>query len=734
MRISVGPPYLTINHGSTFLVTDLDGEIDSNSLQGLFTDDTRFLSHYGCYIDGHSWIRLMSTATRYYAARISLINPELSSRSGKIPKGSLSLTISRTVEQGIHEDLDLTNNSLQAVSFNLEIELRSDFADLFEVQSGQVVRREQIETHWDRDNSELRTRYQNQDFYRCLVYQVRNCPTPAKYANGHITFAIQLQPGESWHACGYYTLSDNQHERQPVDLCYLEAIAPDVDTELQQRQRLWQDSATAMTTPNEDVKRLYRQSIEDMGAMRLYDYDLAPDVWIPAAGVPKYVALFGRDSLIASLQNAIVHPGFAEGTLKKLGELQAKEYDDWRDAEPGKILHELRQGELAYFNKIPRSPYYGAADTTSLYLIALHETWKWLGDKFKIADYREIAENCLNWIDQYGDLDGDGFQEFKARSEDGIENQCWKDSGDSIVYPDGTQVKAPKTVCELQGYAFDAWMRMAEVFQAWGDRDRATQLRHKAMKLHQQFEQKFWCEDIGFYAFTLDPDKQPVPTIASNPGHCLWSGIVSPERAEQVVKRLLEPDMWSGWGIRTLSAKNPAFNPHAYHLGSVWPNDNSLIALGFKRYGFAQEAAAIAHDIFEAANHFACYRIPEVYAGTQRHLGTFPVPYREANIPQAWAAGSVFQLLQAIAGLQADAPNHCLYVDPVLPEWLGELKLCNLEIGDAIVDLQFWREGDSRSDPYGNRTCWDAEVQQGEIEVRAKAWQPWASTTLASTF
>jgi glycogen debranching enzyme len=331
-----------------------------------------------------------------------------------------------------------------------------------------------------------------------------------------------------------------------------------------------------------------------------------------------------------------------------------------------------------------------------------------------------VALRCLEWIDKYGDFDDDGFQEYQMRCNSGygIENQGWKDSGDAIVYPDGTQVKAPKALCELQGYVFDAWMRMAEVFDVLGEREFSGELRSKAAKLRQSFEESFWCDDIGFYAFTLDPDKKPVKTVSSNPGHCLWSGMISPERAECVVKCLFAPDMWTSWGIRTLSTQNSAYNPFSYHRGSVWPHDNSIIALGLKRYGFSQEVADVALGIFEAGSLFSNYRLPELYAGVEKEPGTFPVPYIEANVPQAWAAASVFQILQALLGLQADAPNNCLHVDPYLPEWLSELTLRRVEVGKALVDLRFWRDGES--------TKWDATVQEGDVEVKQQSWQPWS--------
>ncbi|MBW4556679.1 MAG: amylo-alpha-1,6-glucosidase [Trichormus sp. ATA11-4-KO1] len=721
MRVTVGPPILMINHGSTFMATDLSGQINPYSHLGIFSDDTRFLSNYACYVDSNPWIRLTSTTTRYYAARVYLTNPQFTSRYGTVAQGDLSLIISRTVEQGIHEDLDITNHGLEPVSFNLEITLRSDFADIFEVESQQFVRRGHIETRWHEKQNQLETSYQNDNFYRCLIYKPSNYSSDPHYANGCVTFDVALEPGESWHACCKYNLIDHEHVREAVDYCYQTMVdLTIINTEIERLHCQWRDSVTGIVCANEDVVRIYRQSIEDLGSLRLYDYDFEPDVWLPAAGVPKFVTLFGRDSLIISLQNMIVHPGFARGALQKLGQLQAKELDDWRDAQPGKILHEVRQGELAHFQHIPHTPYYGTADATPLFLITLHETWKWLGDNSLLQDNRDVALRCLEWIDIYGDLDGDGFQEYQTQSSGGIENQGWKDSGNAIVYPDGSQVKAPKALCELQGYVFDAWMRMAEVFDVLGESNFAQELRIKAAKLQVRFEEQFWSDDLDCYVFTLDPDKQPVRSLTSNAGHCLWSGIASPEHAARVVKRLMQPDMWSGWGIRTLSTKNPAYNPYSYHLGSVWPHDNGIIALGFKRYGFATEAAQVAYGIFDAAKYFASYRLPELFAGIQRQPGAFPVPYIEANVPQGWAAASVFQLIQAMLGLQADAPNQLLYVDPHLPEWLPELELQHVEIGNARVDLQFWREGEI--------THWDAVVKSGAVEIKQQVWQPWHST------
>jgi glycogen debranching enzyme len=715
VQISVGPPVLTINQGSTFVVTDQNGEIAAESEQGIFAGDTRFLSYYALFANGEPWTRLTGSPISYYAARVCLTNAPILTEDAIIPAGVLGLTLGRAVGEGIHEDLDVANHSLHPVRFNLEIALRSDFADLFEVKSHKFVRRGQIETEWDGAAAELRVSYVNAEFRRTLICRYVNSDSPPHYANGRVTFALTLPPGGTWHTCCEYVLVLDSRAHAPVYGCdYLAG-----DTALDDLQRQWQRRATVLTSANEDLYRLYRQSVEDMGALRLYAMDFAPDVWLPAAGVPWFVTIFGRDSLIVSLQTMLVSAGFARGALRKLAQYQATEMDDWCDAEPGKILHELRFGELAHFKKIPHTPYYGTADATPLYLIVLHQAWKWSGDEGLLREYRDVALRCLEWIDHYGDLDGDGLQEYRTRSTLGYENVGWKDAGDAVVYPDGSQVKQPKALCELQGYVFDAWMRMAEVFDSLGDPGRAADLRRKAASLRARFEERFWCEEIGSYAYGLDPDKQQIRTIASNAGHCLCSGIAAPEHAARVVQRLLQPDMWSGWGIRTLSARNPAYNPYSYQLGSVWPHDNGIIAMGFKRYGFGAEAARIARDISEAASYFVSYRLPELYAGVERGPGTFPVQYLGANVPQAWAAGSVFHLLQAILGLRADAPNRRLYVDPDLPAWLPDLALRGLQVGSARVDLKFWREGD--------RTRWDASLQEGEVEVTQEPWGPWST-------
>jgi glycogen debranching enzyme len=514
---------------------------------------------------------------------------------------------------------------------------------------------------------------------------------PTVYANGRLSFDIALKPGRAWHRCLIYDLVDGSKSTRASKECTYSIAKSGHSRDMDQ----WQRTVLKIETSNEEFYRCYSQGVQDMAALRLPLQGTDHMVFVPAAGLPWFVALFGRDTLIVSLQTMIVYPEFAAGTLEILAQYQATERDDYRDAEPGKILHELRYGELAHFKLIPHTPYYGTADATPLYLIALHAAWKATGDRTLIERHLSNAEACLTWIDKYGDRDGDGFQEYQTRSAAGYENMAWKDSGDSVMYPDGTLVQGPKALCELQGYVYDAWLRMAEIYDELDNKRRANRLRTKAAVLFKQFNEVFWDEKSGFYAFALDGDKKKVLSVASNVGQCLWSGIIAPKRAAAVVKRLMQKDMWSGWGIRTLSSDHPSFNPYNYQTGAVWPHDNSLIVLGMRRYGFDEEAAALTRDISCAASHFLLNQLPELYAGLQRDPTGFPVQYLGANVPQAWAAGTPFALLQAILGLQQDAPGGKLYVDPALPAWLPDVKLIDLRLGRRRFDIRFWRDGNT---------------------------------------
>jgi glycogen debranching enzyme len=708
-KVQVGPPQIAIHQAMTVLISETDGRIEWPTDKGLYFFDTRLISAWAVYANGTEWDLLNGGAISFDAARIFMTNQAFLTEDGSIPARTLAFELSRVIDQGMHEDLDIINHGQKPIRFNLEITLRSDFADIFDVKAKRSIRRGRITSEWSEARQTLRTNYENADFGRSVAISVGESDSRAVFANGRLSFEVKLPPGGRWHCCLLYEFATGEKRYHAPHDC-----AADAEQSAQaEAHREWRQTVLKLRTSNEEFYRLFHQAIDDMAALRLPIEGTDNMVFVPAAGLPWFMAPFGRDSLIVSLQNIMVYPEFARGSLDVLGRWQAREHDPYRDAEPGKIMHELRYGELAHFKLIPHTPYYGTADATPLYLITLHAAWRATGDHSLLEKYLPNAEAALDWIDNEGDRDGDLLQEYQTRSPVGYENMAWKDAGDSMVYPDGSPVRGPKALCELQGYVYDAWLRSAEVFDALGMPDRATKLRRKAAALFDRFNDSFWDEESGFYAYMLDGEKRKVLTVASNPGHLLWSGIVPPERAAKVVARLLAPDMNSGWGIRTLSSRHPAYNPYSYQNGSVWPHDNGLIALGFKRYGYSAEVARIARDISEAASHFLLNQLPELYAGVARERGSFPVQYLGANVPQAWAAGSCFALTQAMLGVQPDAPNDRLYVDPALPEWLPDIALIDIRLGQRHLDIRFRRDGE--------RTVW--EVLRGDAKlVSHRSW------------
>ncbi|MGB6967037.1 MAG: glycogen debranching N-terminal domain-containing protein, partial [Xanthobacteraceae bacterium] len=514
------------HQGQTVLVTKPDGQVNWPSTRGLYFRDTRVISAWAIYANGELWDLLNGGAVAYHAARIFLTNRALDTEDGPIAARTLGLVIGRHINGGLHEYIDITNNSQKPVRFNLEIAIRSDFADIFEVKGHKIVRRGRITTLWSHARQALRFTYHNKDFCREVIVHTGD-GEPALSANGRLSFDIALKAGRAWHRSLNYDLVDGASTiRAPRECTDFSATSRDVG-----KMDEWERTVLKIKTSNEEFYRCYSQGVQDMAALRLPLKGTDHMVFVPAAGLPWFVALFGRDTLTVSLQTMIVYPEFAAATLDLLGQFQAKKRDDYRDAEPGKIMHELRYGELAYFKMVPHTPYYGTADATPLYLVALHAAWQATGDRALIERRLPTAEACLTWIDKYGDRDGDGFQEYQTRSTAGYENMAWKDSGDSVMYPDGTLVRGPKALCELQGYVYDAWLRMAEIYDELDNKRRATALRKKAVRLFKKFNEVFWDEKSGFYAFALDGDKKKVLSVASNVGQCLWSGIIAPERA-----------------------------------------------------------------------------------------------------------------------------------------------------------------------------------------------------------
>ncbi|MGZ6269168.1 MAG: amylo-alpha-1,6-glucosidase, partial [Candidatus Limnocylindrales bacterium] len=482
-------------------------------------------------------------------------------------------------------------------------------------------------------------------------------------------------------------------ETPDVDGSAVFPLAPPVSDDVGRgAYRAWLGGTVGVETDNEIFDLTLERSINDLRL--LMNEGPGPGERYVAAGVPWFTTLFGRDAVLTALQLLAFRPQLAVETLAVLGARQANEVDDWRDAEPGKILHELRSGEMVRSGELPHTPYYGSVDATPLWLILLGATYDWTGDRTLLERHWTTALRALEWIDRWGDRDGDGFVEYARRSERGLYNQGWKDSGDAIRDRDGRRAELPVALVEVQGYVYDAKIRLARLARALDQADLGLRLERAAAQLRERFEVAFWVPDLEYYAMALDGQKRQVDAIASNPGHCLWSGIVAPERARKVAGRLLSPGLFSGWGVRTYASGQRGYNPIGYHTGSVWPHDTSLIAAGLKRYGLQDEANTLIGRIFEAAQGFPAFRLPELFCGFERDAAGSPVPYPVACSPQAWSAGAPFLFLQTMLGLRAHADRAELELErPHLPDWLERVAVSELRIGEAAVDLVFRRSG-----------------------------------------
>ena len=721
MEVRVGPPTVTIHADDSFLVCELNGEMSSTREQGYFTADTRVVSGYRLKLAGAPPILSNSSAVAHHSARFEFTNDAvLDATGGQLPARCLHLRLDRAMGTGIHEDYDLTNYTGRPIAVDLEISIESDFADLFDVKRHQPLRRGTLQSGWSERRGRLVTEYRNGDFSRGLVIQVSKADSTPEFANGGILFRISIEPGQSWHTCLLWrpVLRDGKPEHAPAPCHNLISDAPP-----HRVHREWVAQATRFVTSDPSVTDIVRQAIEDLAGLRMHQHDAAAagfhhderrhsvDAWVPAAGVPWFVSVFGRDSLTVSFQTLALSPRFALGSLRALAAGQATEYDDERDMQPGKILHEVRYGELAALRLIPHRPYYGTHEATTLYVLVAAWAWRWHGDREALDAVRPHVEQALLWIDRDGDRDGDGLQEYQTRSSQGYYNQGWKDSGDAIVTAEGELARLPIALCEHQGLVVAAKRAWADVLEAvYGEAADAARLRADADRLAGLIETRFWWEEEGTYYLGLDGSKQPIASVASNPGHLLWASAVDAERARRVMQRLMADDMWSGWGIRTLSAQHPAYNPFSYQLGSVWPHDNAIIADGFRKYGFDGEAARVARALFDAGGQFSTHRLPELFAGLAREEIGFPVQYLGSNVPQAWAAGAAVQLLATLLGLDADASARTLCVRPALPEWLSQLRVERLAVGSASVNLCVTR-GDDGSHEL------TVEERRGRLEV-----------------
>lgn len=672
---------LVIREQGTFLLTDTSGNVPANNPSGfgLYHSDTRYLSVYDFSFAQTRPLVLLSTAELGFSEEQVLTNPAMSSIGERtLPRGSVEAWRQRVVHDVLEETLRVTNYNVFPIDVDVVYAFDADFADIFEVRGAKRERRGEILPPRIDDRS-ITFAYRGLDQRRRKTI-VTFSPAPFSIQDRVVTFRLHLDHRESVVVRTLIATDGPSKAPRGVDRF----------ANISSQYQRWMESGTQVLTSNEFFNAALERSLSDLRML----WSGTDDHRYPAAGTPWYDTFFGRDSAIASIQTLAYKPDIARNCLKLLAHWQGKKADPWRDEEPGKILHEWRQDEMTATGELPFSPYYGSVDSTPLFLLLAAEYYAWTADLPFLRKLERNLRAALHWLEAFGDADGDGYVEYEARSAQGLLNQGWKDSPEGIINADGTPTKPPIALVEVQGYVYAAKKKLAPVFAALGDDATAQRLTHEANRLKRRFNRDFWLEEERLFALALDGDKQRAAAITSNPGQALWAGVAQRRLAASVVKVLMRNDMFSGWGIRTLSARSSRFSPLGYHLGTVWPHDNSIIAFGFKKYGFEDEANEVATSLFDAARAFPYYRLPELYAGSARSTHYTPVPYPVACRPQAWAAGSFPLILQSVLGLAPNAPEgELLVVRPRLPYWLDSVHVRNLKVGDGEADLLFSRRG-----------------------------------------
>jgi glycogen debranching enzyme len=653
--------------GNTFVVSDSRGDIEASLTDptGLFSFDTRFLSRWVLTVNGERLSPLSVDDVQYFEARFFLVPG-----TGTVYIDSkLSVIRERAVGDGFHEELTILNHDNEPVRLDVRVDAGCDFADLFEVKDALAKKG----TYTTRTGGRrLTLGYERERFMRQTVI---SASAPAKVDEHGLSFRVRIEPHGSWTTdldVATATAGPAAGRPRPKYTRGRKRARPSMSVDLDR----WLADAPRLQCDWDALRRTYRRSLVDLAALR-FAPAISGGQSLPAAGLPWFMTMFGRDSIFTSLQALPFTPELAATTLRALGSWQGSRVDDFRDEDPGRILHELRYGELTAFEERPHSPYYGCADATPLYVVLLDEYERWTGDRKLVRDLEREARAALTWIDEYADLRGDGYVWYQRRNEEsGLENQCWKDSWDSISYRDGRLPGFPRATCELQGYAYDAKLRGARLARLiWRDDALADRLEREAAELKRRFNRDFWVEDGEHFALALDTEGGQVDALTSNNGHLLWSGIVDKSKASAVARHLLGPRLFSGWGVRTLAEGEGRYNPIGYHVGTVWPFDNSFIAWGLRRYGFKEEAAQIAAGILDAAERFDG-RLPEAFGGYERAVTRYPVQYPTACSPQAWSTGTPLLLLRTMLGLEP-LDDH-LIVDPALPTAIGRLELLDI--------------------------------------------------------
>ena len=694
-------PPLVIKEDELFLYADDEGLIPAaeNSPLGLYFRDTRFLSRLEMTVGGRAPILLSATAERNYLSSAEFTNLELRGAGGEIiPQTSVHVRRTRLVSDRVYELLRIKNYHSAPVEVVIELTFDADFRDMFEVRGMRRRKRGTRLAPKSAGDTITLAYYGLDEVLRKTI--VRFEQTPARLQGGTASFRVNLAPRE--RKVVRFSIEVALPDAPPVS-------AGDFTARLSDLRRDYERcfaGATGIFTDSEQVTGVLRRGQADLRMLTTG----TPYGRTFSAAVPWFVAPFGHDTIIACLETLMLDPRPAVDCVRLLTRLQGHTDNAFREEEPGKIMHELRQGELAAVKAIPHTPNYGAVDTTALYLLLICEVVMWTGDLEFFELLREPIDAALRWIDESGDLDGDGFVEYRRRSRAGLVNQGWRDAREAIVHRDGTVAQGPIALAETQAYIYYAKRRLANLFGQLGDIELSERLQAETQALKMRFNERFWMADEGYVAMALDGDKRQVETVCSTAGHCLWSRIVADEHVPAVVERLLSPDMFSGWGVRTMAKSAASYSPMSYYNGSVWPYDNALIVNGLKKHGFAQEANRIAAAMFDAAVAQQYSRLPEFICGFTRQAVNRPVAYPMACSPDAPAAGSVFLVLQAMLGLYASAAENVLYVhNPLLPKWLGEVSLSNLSVGRSKLSLRFRRDG--------NQTTFSVRDKQGGVRV-----------------
>jgi glycogen debranching enzyme len=678
-----------------FFMTESDGRVPLQGGHGLglYYHDCRFLNGYEMRLSGRRPDSLVWNSEQGFMSVIGLTNPDIKLSDGfSINKHNIEIKWERAIHgahRTLHDLITFRSLSSQSASLHISLTFQSEFEDIFAIRGMPQEKRGRLYPPEWRGGA-LRFMYEGVDSrYRGLT--ICFSPAPLEVVGSTARFLIELQSGKS-RQIRVSLLVIESEERSDVELseCPSEELEP-VERLLFRSSDEWVKEETQIRTNSLILNKILDRSLRDLRVLRSF---IGKDEYF-AAGVPWFVALFGRDSIITALQSLAYNPRIAEETIRLLMALQGRVFDNWREEEPGKILHELRVGEMARLGEIPHTPYYGSIDATPLLLILIGRHAAWSGDLTLFNDLRSNIEMALEWISTHGDSDGDGFVEYQGGGERGLTNQGWKDSADGIINADGSLATPPIALVEVQAYVYRAKLEMAELYSRAGEEGRAIELLREADELKARFNKDFWVEG-GFYALALQQDNRPAEVLSSNAGHALWAGIADAKKARQTAERLMGDDMFNGWGVRTLSSRERQYNPLGYHLGTVWPHDNSIIVQGLRKYGFDESALRIFVGMVEASVHFDAHRLPELFAGFPKNDYGIPVSYPVACQPQAWAAGAMPYMVKSLLGLTAEAFEKRLRIlRPVLPDFVRQVDIIGLRVGGVSIDLRFERISDA---------------------------------------